>query len=163
MRPKGPHSRVARLERQMEAGMAGERADAAIQRAAMALGLTDEWTDQETMIADFEARFGALRARVAQLEAALREARCFLENELEVREMAGDLPNSEYIDAPSRLISRIDAALAQPAESGAKPGAVGGPSVVSLELPGGHPAEALPLFELEDGLHEKKEAGDGRA
>jgi hypothetical protein len=32
------------------------RSDGAIQKAAMYLGSTDEWTDQETMIADFEAR-----------------------------------------------------------------------------------------------------------
>jgi hypothetical protein len=36
------------------------RADGAIQKAAMSLGSTDEWTDQETMIADFEARIAAL-------------------------------------------------------------------------------------------------------
>lgn len=43
-----------------------------IQRAAMAMGSTDEWTDQETMIADFEQRFDALRAERAKLEAAVR-------------------------------------------------------------------------------------------
>lgn len=46
-----------------------ERADNVIRKAAMALGSTDEWTDQETMIADFEDRFTALRAeRVAKSE-----------------------------------------------------------------------------------------------
>lgn len=42
------------------------RADSAIQKAAMAMGSTDEWTSQETMIADFEARFEALHAERAK-------------------------------------------------------------------------------------------------
>ena len=33
------------------------KANAAIQKAAMAMGSADEWVDQESMIADFERRF----------------------------------------------------------------------------------------------------------
>ena len=33
---------------------------AAVQKAAMALGSTDEWSDHNSMIADFEQRFGEL-------------------------------------------------------------------------------------------------------
>jgi chromosome segregation ATPase len=50
------------------------RADGAIQKAAMSLGSTDEWTDQETMIADFEARLAALREDIARLRRELWEA-----------------------------------------------------------------------------------------
>lgn len=38
-------------------------AEGAIQRAAMAMGSTDEWTDQASMIADFEQRFAILMAK----------------------------------------------------------------------------------------------------
>ena len=38
-----------------------DRANAAIQKAAMAMGSTDEWADQEAMIGDFEERFAAIR------------------------------------------------------------------------------------------------------
>jgi hypothetical protein len=48
-------ARVAKLEAALE------RADGVIQKTAMALGSTDEWTEQETMIADFEARIAALK------------------------------------------------------------------------------------------------------
>lgn len=52
-------ARVAELEAALG------RSDGAIQKAAMSLGSTDEWADQEAMIADFEARIIAL-ARPAE-------------------------------------------------------------------------------------------------
>ena len=64
----------------------------------------DDWNEAVKIMS-------SLHARVAKLEAALTEARIFLEGELEVREMAGEWPNSEYLDAPRRLIERLDAVL----------------------------------------------------
>lgn len=41
-----------------------DAANACIQRAAMSLGSTDEWTDQASMIADFEQRLAAMKGDI---------------------------------------------------------------------------------------------------
>lgn len=49
--------------------ISSEAADLAIQNAAMLMGSTDEWTDQESMIADFQQRLDALIADRADAHA----------------------------------------------------------------------------------------------
>lgn len=57
---------------------AGERADLALQETSLALGGTDEWSDQEVMIADVRRQAEEVAARADRAEAALRFARAHL-------------------------------------------------------------------------------------
>lgn len=49
--------------------ISSKAADLAIQNAAMLMGSTDEWTDQQSMIADFQQRLDALIADLADAHA----------------------------------------------------------------------------------------------
>lgn len=80
-------------------------ADMAIQKAAMSLGSTDEWTDQETMIADFEARLAALRAENERLREALEEARPYVQGVYDQTAFT----NAQHI--PAAVLKIIDADL----------------------------------------------------
>jgi hypothetical protein len=51
-----------------------DAADLAIQKAAMSMGSTDEWSDQSTMIADFQQRFESLAAERDRLSKERDEA-----------------------------------------------------------------------------------------
>jgi hypothetical protein len=70
-----------------------ERADGAIQKTAMWLGSTDEWADQETMIADFEDRLTAVWQKLSP----------------EDRVSAGTKDDVEAIRAKDREIERLSA------------------------------------------------------
>lgn len=65
-----------------------------IQKAAMLLGSTDEWTDQEAMIADFEERLLANFATIETLRAALGEA------EIEIAAHSPNAPLRKTIAQP---------------------------------------------------------------